>query len=90
MVEPPAGARDDVEIICEIARRLGCDFGQPTAEQVWDECRSLSPMHAGMKYARLDELARSHELDTVHVAGRRGNLEVSASHRTAANNISFT
>jgi len=55
-LEPPAGARDDVEIISEIAQRLGCDWGQPTAEQVWDECRSLSPMHAGMSYARLDEL----------------------------------
>jgi formate dehydrogenase major subunit len=55
-LEPPPGARDDVETICEIASRLGSDFGQPTAEQVWDECRSLSPMHAGMKYSRLDEL----------------------------------
>jgi predicted molibdopterin-dependent oxidoreductase YjgC len=55
-LEPPAGARDDVDIICELARRLGCDWGHPTAEQVWDECRSLSPMHAGMSYARLDEL----------------------------------
>ena len=53
---PPAGARDDVEIICELARRLGCDWGKPTAEQVWDECRRLSPMHAGMAYGRLDEL----------------------------------
>ena len=55
-LEPPAGARDDIQIICEIARRLGHDWGNPTAEQVWDECRSLSPMHAGMSYARLDEL----------------------------------
>jgi formate dehydrogenase major subunit len=55
-LEPPAGARDDVEIICELARRLGCDFGKPTAEEVWDECRRLSPMHAGMAYRRLDEL----------------------------------
>jgi predicted molibdopterin-dependent oxidoreductase YjgC len=55
-LEPPAGARDDVDIICELAGRLGVDFGHPTAEQVWDECRSLSPMHAGMKYSRLDEL----------------------------------
>ena len=55
-LEPPAGARDDIEILCEIARRLGCDWGHPTAEQVWDECRRLSPMHAGMSYARLDEL----------------------------------
>jgi len=55
-LEPPAGALDDVEIMVEIARRLGCDWGHPTAEQVWDECRSLSPMHGGMSYARLDEL----------------------------------
>ena len=55
-LEPPAGARDDIAIICELARRLGCDWGQPTAEQVWDECRSLSPMHAGMAYRRLEEL----------------------------------
>jgi formate dehydrogenase major subunit len=55
-LEPPAGARDDIDIICDIARRLGSDWGHPTAEEVWDECRGLSPMHAGMKYARLDEL----------------------------------
>ena len=28
----------------------------PRAEDVWDEVRSLSPMHAGMSYARLEEL----------------------------------
>jgi len=55
-LEPPEGARDDIAIVCEIARRLGCDWGVPTAEQVWDECRSLSPMHAGMSYKRIDEL----------------------------------
>jgi len=55
-LEPPPGARDDIELIVEMARRLGCDWGHPTAEQVWDECRSLSPMHAGMSYARLDAL----------------------------------
>ena len=55
-LDPPAGARDDIEVICDMARRLGCDFGNPTAEEVWDECRRLSPMHAGMSYARLDEL----------------------------------
>jgi predicted molibdopterin-dependent oxidoreductase YjgC len=55
-LEPPALARDDVDIICDLAQRLGCDWGRPTAEQVWDECRSLSPMHAGMSYRRLEEL----------------------------------
>ena len=52
---PPGGARDDIEIICDLARRLGHDWGCPTAEQVWDEVRSLSPMHAGMTYQRLEE-----------------------------------
>jgi predicted molibdopterin-dependent oxidoreductase YjgC len=55
-LEPPPGARDDIDIICDLAGRLGADWGHPTAEQVWNECRSLSPMHAGMAYHRLDEL----------------------------------
>jgi formate dehydrogenase major subunit len=55
-LEPPAGARDDIEIICEIARRLGTDWGHPSAEEVWNELRTLSPMHAGISYRRLEEL----------------------------------
>jgi formate dehydrogenase major subunit len=54
-LEPPDDARDDTWILAELARRLGHDWGQPTAEEIWDECRSLSPMHRGMTYARLDE-----------------------------------
>jgi predicted molibdopterin-dependent oxidoreductase YjgC len=55
-VDPPGDARDDSWIICELARRLGHDWGQPTPEQAWDELRSLSPMHGGMSYQRLEEL----------------------------------
>jgi formate dehydrogenase major subunit len=55
-LEPPPGARDDIEIICEIARRLGTDWGHPSAEDAWNELRTLSPMHAGMSYRRLEEL----------------------------------
>jgi predicted molibdopterin-dependent oxidoreductase YjgC len=55
-LSPPHGARDDIDIICELARRLGFDWGHPSAQQVWDELRSLSPMHTGMSYQRLDEL----------------------------------
>lgn len=54
-VAPPAGVRDDVEILYELARRLGHDWGEPDAETIWDEARSLSPMHAGMSYRRLEE-----------------------------------
>jgi len=55
-LEPPGEARDDIAIMCELARRLGSPWPDYTAEQVWNECRSLSPWHAGMSYARLDEL----------------------------------
>jgi formate dehydrogenase major subunit len=55
-LEPPPGARDDIWIICEIARRLGYDFGDPSAEDLWNELRKLSPMHTGMSYRRLEEL----------------------------------
>lgn len=55
-LNPPGNARDDLAILCEIANRMGFHWGQPTAEQVWDELRSLSPMHRGMSYARLEAL----------------------------------
>jgi formate dehydrogenase major subunit len=55
-LEPPEGARDDVEIISALARRLGAGWTYERAEEVWEECRSLSPMHAGMSYRRLEEL----------------------------------
>jgi formate dehydrogenase major subunit len=53
-LDPPGQARDDIEIVSDLARRLGHEWASPSAEQVWDELRSLSPMHAGMSYPRLD------------------------------------
>jgi predicted molibdopterin-dependent oxidoreductase YjgC len=55
-VEPPGNARDELWIISEIARRCGKDFGSPTAEETWNEVRSLAPNFAGMSYKRLEEL----------------------------------
>jgi predicted molibdopterin-dependent oxidoreductase YjgC len=55
-LEPPGEAREDLCIIAELARRMGADFGWETAEDVWNEVRSLSPVHAGMSYKRLEEL----------------------------------
>ena len=54
-VPPPQGVRDDIEIIFDLAKRLGHDWGQPKSECIWNELRSLSPMNAGMSYARLEE-----------------------------------
>ncbi len=55
-VAPPAGVRDDLEIIFDLARRLGHAWGTPEPEAIWNELRPLSPMHGGMSYRRLEEL----------------------------------
>jgi formate dehydrogenase major subunit len=55
-LEPPGDARDDIWIIAELARRLGADWGEVTPASAWEELRTLSPMHAGMSWARLEEL----------------------------------
>jgi formate dehydrogenase major subunit len=53
---PPGNARDDIAIFADLARRLGKDLGDPTPQALWDELRTLSPMHGGMSYARLEAL----------------------------------
>jgi predicted molibdopterin-dependent oxidoreductase YjgC len=53
-VTPPGEARDDIQIIFDIAARMGHDWGTPDSEQLWNELRSLSPMHAGMSWDRLE------------------------------------
>jgi predicted molibdopterin-dependent oxidoreductase YjgC len=55
-LDPPGNARDDIWIIAELARRLGAPWPEVTAQGAWDELRSLSPMHRGMSWARLDAL----------------------------------
>ena len=54
-VPPPGECRHDHEILGELARRLGVNWGDPSPQDLWDELRSLSPMHAGMSYERLEE-----------------------------------
>ena len=49
-LDPPGEARDDIDILCDLAKRLGKDWGKPTAEEVWNEA------------ARAVAVARRHEL----------------------------
>lgn len=53
-LDPPGDARDDIWILAQMAKRLGFDWGEVTPRSAWDELRSLSPMHAGMTYERLE------------------------------------
>ena len=56
VVPLPEGARDDIAILFDLARRFGHDWGKPEPERIWNELRPLSPMHGGMSYARLEKL----------------------------------
>jgi predicted molibdopterin-dependent oxidoreductase YjgC len=55
-LDPPGEAKDDIDILSALAKRLGKDWGTPTALDVWNEIRRLSPWHGGMSYERLEKL----------------------------------
>ena len=55
-LDPPGDARDDIDILLDLASRLGHEWHYDDHEQIWDELRRLSPMHAGMSWARLEAL----------------------------------
>jgi formate dehydrogenase major subunit len=56
--KPRGLARSDWEIVCDVARAMGKGefFNYRTAEQIWNEVRSLWPEGAGISYERLDRL----------------------------------
>ena len=54
-IKPPGDAHQEIEIISDLAKHLGDDsWGQPTAEELWEELRTVSPMHAGMSWERIE------------------------------------
>jgi predicted molibdopterin-dependent oxidoreductase YjgC len=54
-LDAPGEAREEIPVLVELARRLGADWPDYTAEQVWDEVRVMAPaMFGGMTYARLE------------------------------------
>src|SRR5439155_788880 len=55
-MDPPGEAREDLWIIYELGRRMGSDWGEASAEKAWDELRSLSPVHLGVTWPRLEAL----------------------------------
>jgi predicted molibdopterin-dependent oxidoreductase YjgC len=54
-INAPGNAKDDVQIITLLAQAMGHAWVSRPAEEIWNELRSLSPLHKGMSYARLEE-----------------------------------
>ena len=55
-VEPPDGVKTDWAIVCEVAAAMGHakGFAFQSAEEIWDEVRSVWTAGAGMTYRRLE------------------------------------
>jgi len=54
-IEPRGESRTDWEIMCQVAREMGVgkSFAFQSAEEIWNEIRSLWPAGAGITYQRL-------------------------------------
>ncbi|MCU1219690.1 MAG: putative formate dehydrogenase [Candidatus Angelobacter sp.] len=52
--EPLEGSRPDWRIIQDIANRLGANWQYQHPSEIYDEIASLTPMFAGVNYARLE------------------------------------
>jgi len=54
-VEPVGEARSDLEIINDLASRMGLSWTADTAEKVMEEIAELTPSYAGISFARIEE-----------------------------------
>jgi len=54
-VEPPAEAKPDWQILCDVAKKMGykrMDYNHPS--EIMDEIAGLTPIYGGISYGRLD------------------------------------
>ena len=56
-IAPIGQARQDWEIVCQIAKKMGASgFDFTSAQQIMEEAARLTPSYGGITYARLDKL----------------------------------
>lgn len=55
-VRAHTNVREDWEILCDLAQRMGYDMSYNNSEEIWEEVRLLAhEMYGGMTYERLDK-----------------------------------
>lgn len=55
-VEPPGQAKSDLEIICELSRRIGYENKFHSPVEAMDEIASVTPSYGGINYERLEDI----------------------------------
>ena len=53
-VDPPGESRDDWDIICEIATRMGHSMAYDSSRQIMEEISKVTPSYAGISYDRIE------------------------------------
>jgi formate dehydrogenase alpha subunit len=55
-IPPPGEARQDWEIICEVATRMGYPLHYESPAEVMDELAAVTPIYGGMSFERIDKV----------------------------------
>jgi predicted molibdopterin-dependent oxidoreductase YjgC len=53
-VEPPGDAKDDWQILCEIATRMGFPMSYENSRAIMEEISRVTPSYAGINYDRIE------------------------------------
>ncbi len=53
-VDPPGESRDDWDIICQIATRMGHPMAYDSSRQIMEEISKVTPSYAGISYDRIE------------------------------------
>jgi formate dehydrogenase major subunit/formate dehydrogenase alpha subunit len=54
-VEAPSGVRDDWDILCDLATRMGYPMSYENSQQVFEELSQVTPSYGGITYARIEK-----------------------------------
>ena len=55
-VEAPGEARQDWEILCEIAKRMGYEMSYANSQEIFKEIASVTPSYKGITWERIDKI----------------------------------
>ena len=54
-VDPPGRARQDWEIVCDIATRMGYSMKYENPSEIMDEIAKVTPQYGGLSFSRIEE-----------------------------------
>ncbi len=55
-LQPPGEAREDWQIFCDLAARMGYPMSYPDASAIQEEIAALTPIYGGITYDRIEEI----------------------------------